>query len=75
MAPEAEIDKDEGAAIKGIPEFWLCTMKNQDEDGREYNTPYKMYRKQKNTWYASLSDNLMWCLVRHDAADFDFRTR
>jgi nucleosome assembly protein 1-like 1 len=27
--PEEEINKDEGADIKGIPEFWLSAMKNQ----------------------------------------------
>jgi nucleosome assembly protein 1-like 1 len=27
--PEEEVNKDEGADIKGIPEFWLSAMKNQ----------------------------------------------
>jgi len=27
--PEEEINKDEGADVKGIPEFWLSAMKNQ----------------------------------------------
>ncbi|CBY01052.1 similar to nucleosome assembly protein [Plenodomus lingam JN3] len=28
-APEAELNKDEGKDVKGIPEFWLSAMKNQ----------------------------------------------
>jgi nucleosome assembly protein 1-like 1 len=27
--PEAELNKDEGKDVKGIPEFWLSAMKNQ----------------------------------------------
>jgi nucleosome assembly protein 1-like 1 len=27
--PEEEVNKDEGADVKGIPEFWLSAMKNQ----------------------------------------------
>lgn len=27
--PEEEVNKDEGANVKGIPEFWLSAMKNQ----------------------------------------------